>query len=322
MESFVAPPRKTNFMEPDLAYVQVDEDRSIVDQGSSKANSTSKQFRCYRCNQPGHRAAGCTAGMSKKKKPKATDESLTNSLGFTQICSLENNSKSIAELLKENEELKEIIQQNQAIISEKEKLINQLLKENDHLQSHYNLINSNIIEKDTIVGTIDKITKRLENLEKQPSPISYASVANKQLGTPQKSLKKLVIKPKGKQNCSDTKKDLNKNINLSKLQIKIEAVNDTRDGGVELKLQDKYVNILKNEMDQVLLRKYEVMEEKKILPKIKIVGYKTREKPTMEEIKEKLIRENYFLHEEDIRVTYLNYIVQHNYYTIHAEVSG
>ncbi|VEN61545.1 unnamed protein product, partial [Callosobruchus maculatus] len=87
--------------------------------------------------------------MSKKKKPKATDESLTNSLGFTQICSLENNSKSIAELLKENEELKEIIQQNQAIISEKEKLINQLLKENDHLQSHYNLITSNIIEKDT-----------------------------------------------------------------------------------------------------------------------------------------------------------------------------
>ncbi|VEN41985.1 unnamed protein product [Callosobruchus maculatus] len=61
--------------------------------------------------------------MSKKKKPKATDESLTSSLGFTQMCSLENNSKSIAELLKENEELKEIIQQNQQIQQEMDIII-------------------------------------------------------------------------------------------------------------------------------------------------------------------------------------------------------
>ncbi|VEN39377.1 unnamed protein product, partial [Callosobruchus maculatus] len=63
------------------------------------------------------------AEMSKKKKPKATDESLTSSLGFTQMCSLENNSKSIAELLKENEELKEIIQQNQQIQQEMDIII-------------------------------------------------------------------------------------------------------------------------------------------------------------------------------------------------------
>ncbi|XP_074034198.1 uncharacterized protein [Leptinotarsa decemlineata] len=65
VENFSAPSKKFNALEPDLAYVQVDD--SMIDScGTSSLShavgdsdvSRSDQL-CFKCNKPGHRAVGC-----------------------------------------------------------------------------------------------------------------------------------------------------------------------------------------------------------------------------------------------------------------------
>lgn len=72
VESFVAPCKKGNAMEPDLAYVQVAEAGCSGDncpilklEVDQKVKSLPKEIICYRCNKPGHRAVGCSVRKGK-----------------------------------------------------------------------------------------------------------------------------------------------------------------------------------------------------------------------------------------------------------------
>lgn len=65
--NFSSPIRPKNSLEPDLAYVQCDEEPLDVVQTSSQETSgrDPKDVVCYRCNQKGHRAIGCASNSSK-----------------------------------------------------------------------------------------------------------------------------------------------------------------------------------------------------------------------------------------------------------------
>ncbi|KAG5864908.1 hypothetical protein JTB14_002877 [Gonioctena quinquepunctata] len=71
VEIFAAPPRKNISLEPDLAYVHVDEtiaDVCMVSTSSEGGNSIEvppKKIVCYRCNEPRHRAIGCMVRLPK-----------------------------------------------------------------------------------------------------------------------------------------------------------------------------------------------------------------------------------------------------------------
>nr|CAH7734294.1 unnamed protein product [Callosobruchus chinensis] len=216
----------------------------------------------------------------------------------------------IAELLRENGELKNI-EHNKILLLEKQRYIEHLLKENKQIQNHYNQIISNIVGQDKIVETINKISQRMEDQEKSHLPKSYAIVVSNQLNVSKRSLTSFIIKPKEKQSSLETKRELNKNIDLSKIQVKVEAVNNLKDGGVEIKVQEEDLIKLKNAAEN-LPKNYEIVEQKKIQPRIKIIGYRSKEKPNAEELRDKIIHENFYIKREDFKVTLINYIASKN----------
>lgn len=61
VEKFIAPSRKYSALEPDLAYVSLEERIDATDTPSTSR----KEVLCYRCNKPGHKAFGCTQGSGK-----------------------------------------------------------------------------------------------------------------------------------------------------------------------------------------------------------------------------------------------------------------
>lgn len=67
MENFVAPVRRSNAMEPDLAYVVVPECANSVNscQTLGIAQQGAKEIICFRCRKPGHKAVGCTERKGK-----------------------------------------------------------------------------------------------------------------------------------------------------------------------------------------------------------------------------------------------------------------
>ncbi|CAH2012129.1 unnamed protein product, partial [Acanthoscelides obtectus] len=133
--------------------------------------------------------------------------------------------------------------------------------------------------------------------------------------------KKLIIKPKDKQSSIETTYELIKYIDLSKLQIKIAGVNNIKNGGIEVRLQEKDMKELKNEMQERLPSNYEIFEEESVKPKIKIVGCKAQEKPSAKKMEEKIVKENFYIGGNEIKVTSVNYIQSRNCYTIFAEVT-
>lgn len=67
VENYSMPSRRSNALEPDLAYLQVEEKICglQVSAGPSRAPSTSAEIVCFRCNKPGHRAIGCVVPSKK-----------------------------------------------------------------------------------------------------------------------------------------------------------------------------------------------------------------------------------------------------------------
>nr|CAI5833276.1 unnamed protein product [Callosobruchus analis] len=93
--------------------------------------------------------------MNNKKTPKHS-----NSIESRNISEIAPDTDiQVEKVLEENEQLKELLEQ-------KEKLIYQLTNENLRLQEQYNLITSNIIEKGSVVSMLDRISARLNEVEK------------------------------------------------------------------------------------------------------------------------------------------------------------
>nr|CAI5838451.1 unnamed protein product [Callosobruchus analis] len=253
--------------------------------------------------------------MSKKKK-KLTSESLSEETNVStsqeenEYLRL-NNERLQRELIQKNEEL----ELHRSILLEKDKLIYQLTNENRRLQEQYDLISSNIVEKDSVVTTLQKLNARIETIEKR-------NITNPSLTNKPKSLKSIIITPEKQQSDYLTRRDLSRNINLSKLNIKVENVKTLKNGGIELNVEDSCHTKLKEEIKKKLPQRYKLSEPKMFKPRIKIVGYRSNDKITEKEIEEDIIRQNHFVTEEDLHVTYIRYISHKKIYIIYAEISG
>nr|CAI5837448.1 unnamed protein product [Callosobruchus analis] len=164
--------------------------------------------------------------MSKKKKGKINESRIEEPEEYLS------ETDHIDQLQKENNLLTQLVE-------EKERFIDQLINENRRLQDQYELIISNISDKETIIGSLKTIETKVEQTKNVPvTTKTYAEVAYAfSSGNVKKdSLKKLLILPKEKQHNLTTKKDLNKHISLSKINVKVHAVKDMNDGGVEVKI--------------------------------------------------------------------------------------
>ncbi|KAG5868007.1 hypothetical protein JTB14_024058 [Gonioctena quinquepunctata] len=97
VESFAAPPRKNLSLEPDLAYVHVDEmiadvcTASTSSDGGNSMEVPPKEIVCYRCNKPGHRAIGCMVRLPKLLEAGKRQPTLLNDRvrGVDRECSVD-----------------------------------------------------------------------------------------------------------------------------------------------------------------------------------------------------------------------------------------
>lgn len=65
VEAFSLPSRHTNTLEPDLAYIGIEEDFVQAVNVQPSANSSRSDAKCFNCGMPGHRARGCMAPKRK-----------------------------------------------------------------------------------------------------------------------------------------------------------------------------------------------------------------------------------------------------------------
>lgn len=69
VENFVTPSRRNCCLEPDLAYIEVENSVDSIASTSRTDNALGKSgtsnIVCYRCGNPGHRAIGCTSVQGK-----------------------------------------------------------------------------------------------------------------------------------------------------------------------------------------------------------------------------------------------------------------
>nr|CAI5838452.1 unnamed protein product [Callosobruchus analis] len=125
--------------------------------------------------------------------------------------------------------------------------------------------------------------------------------------------------------------ELHRSILLEKDKLIYQLTNENR------RLQEQYDLISSNivEKDSVVTtlqklnarietieKRYKLSEPKMFKPRIKIVGYRSNDKITEKEIEEDIIRQNHFVTEEDLHVTYIRYISHKKIYIIYAEISG
>ncbi|CAH1996582.1 unnamed protein product [Acanthoscelides obtectus] len=110
---------------------------------------------------------------------------------------------------------------------------------------------------------------------------SYSQIVKQTYGTKSKEipLKSIVIIPSQQQTSLKTRKDLDKNLSLSKLQIKIDDVKNFRNGGVKIKVHESNHAHLKEKIQKKCLNRKCLN-----LNKIKIVGYHTDQRITEEEV--------------------------------------
>nr|CAI5858174.1 unnamed protein product [Callosobruchus analis] len=248
--------------------------------------------------------------MTKKKKGKINESRIEEPEEYLT------ETDHIAQLQNENNLLTQLVE-------EKERFIYQLINENRRLQDQYELIISNISDKETIIDSLKTIETKIEQTKNVPiTTKTYAEVAYtfSSSNIKKDSLKKLLILPKEKQHNLTTKKDLNKHISLSKINVKVHAVKDMNDGGVEVKVNKEDLLTLKDEIQKKLPTKYNIIESKPIVPKIKITGCKANEEPKEEDLRDDIVNQNPCIEKDDIKITYIKHNKENNNYIIYADV--
>nr|CAI5866315.1 unnamed protein product [Callosobruchus analis] len=250
--------------------------------------------------------------MSKNKKGKINESRIEEPEEYLT------EADHIAQLQKENNLLTQLVQ-------EKEIFIYQLINENRHLQDQYELIIFNISDKETIIDSLKMIETKIEQTKDVPvTTRTYAEVAYafSSSNVKKDSLKKLLILPNEKQHSLTTKKDPNKHISLSKINVKVHAAKDMNDGGVEVKVNKEDLLTLKDKIQKKLPTKYNIIESKPIVPRIKITGYKANEEPNEEELRDDIVNQNPCIEKDDIKITYIKRNKENNNYTIYADVKS
>lgn len=186
--------------------------------------------------------------------------------------------------------------------------ITALIKENEAKDTEIRLLkklNKEMEEKNCL------LKEKIQNTENNIFLKSYASVAANPIQTNViqknniKNIPSLIIKPKDTQESSKTRKDVDKNINPTELNIGVNNIRYTKAGNVIIKCGTKEdTEALKIIATQKLNEKYEVEETKLKKPRIKICHYYGNKNAT--EIENSIRKQNKYIEESDeIKVTYI-----------------
>lgn len=118
----------------------------------------------------------------------------------------------------------------------------------------------------------------------------------------------IIIKPKKNQECNETINDINKKFNPAELAIN--RINKMRNGMVKICCDkaDK-LNLLKNYIKNELKDGYEIMENRLIMPKIKICGL--TEKLDTHELEQQIKRQNGILADSELQVLKVTEDIKH-----------
>lgn len=155
---------------------------------------------------------------------------------------------------------------------------------------------------------------------------NYAAVVRSKAINPaskaQEILPTLILKPKTSQKGEASKTEIKKSINPSALSIGIRNMTETKQGNIVIKCETKQdLEKFKMEAANKLSGKYEFESPKKILPRIKIIGYTGNK--SLETIEESIRKQNRWIDTTDyMKVTYLRRFNNKNSTTIYAECSG
>lgn len=145
----------------------------------------------------------------------------------------------------------------------------------------------------------EEIKKKLESSQEQSkiqqvTEESFSNIVKKPSKTASNNLPCLVLKPKTKQNCNETNKDLQLKIKPSKISVGINMVKNSRNGSVILKCDSlNSTRRMKTEIEQNLGQNYLVEETKLRKPSLIIANINTN--LSEHEVQEAIKNQNEYL---------------------------
>lgn len=177
-----------------------------------------------------------------------------------------------------------------------------------------------------MIKMMEEIKKDIELLKGSTTRGSYAAavqVPNRTvtIANSVKTLPTLIIKPKLPQGSGASMRDIQKSINPANLNVGIRNIRETKQGGIVVKCDTKQeLERFKNEVLNKFNGKYETELPKKMLPKVKIIGYTGNE--SIECIEETIRKQNNWIDaKQHFKVTYVRKQNKLNN-VIYAECSG
>lgn len=215
----------------------------------------------------------------------------------------------VQKLTEENNKLKEKVNvTKQANTDLKEKLDERRMQHEREVEILNDLVseikdkNSLLVEKNKVLSEknqelITKCTQlELNGQNDKLLGFTYAQVATNHTQhkyiTDVSSSKSIIIKPKENQTAEETKNDIEHNLDLAALNVKVISVKKMNEGKVKVICCNKAsTEKLKEEIHSTMDKKYEVSMEKLELPKIKIVGI--MKKYDKDELEHELLKHNF-----------------------------
>lgn len=179
----------------------------------------------------------------------------------------------------------------------------------------YNLLGNLLETKNDLLTSKDEIIEMLkgeikaltEKLHHQKTPeITYADMLKQNSNQRQVvNFPSLIIRPKNKQNCERSKKDVVSTINPAQLNIGIQKLIETKTGNLIIKCDTKQdIQKLKLAAEQELSARYEIEETKLRNPRIKIKNFARY--LSAEDVEVSMRKQNNFFEDEDmLKVTYI-----------------
>lgn len=225
-----------------------------------------------------------------------------NLVWYCDVCIQNKNTSNktmLENILDTIKQLKASIDQQNEVISKQEKKISKLQESIKSSDDDLKLNIKNVLEvKDVIQETYSSKLKI-----KKPEPV-------------------IVIKPKdAKQPNTDTRKVIKDSFDPTKSGVS--GIKNTRDGGIVLGCKNREAaEKLKAEAITKLGEKYNVIEPKKLLPRIKITGMNDRDTP--EKLEKSILDQNeeYFIENKYFKIIYVGEQKNRRGFFAYAELNG
>lgn len=152
------------------------------------------------------------------------------------------------------------------------------------------ILQNTIKDKDKIIELLQEKVKNLEQNQMDTHTNTYANAAKSPIETIRHNVPKIIVKPKQRQNVSETKTDI-KNIDLAEINVGIKSIQARDTGTLVIKCEtETQIKKLLETAKKQFENKYEIKLSKMRNPKIKIPNF--RQAMTAEEIQRSIDGQN------------------------------